>query len=644
MLRVSVAPSRPEPERTRHLLDAPLRRCLGTLVDSVGAYESIRDASGRIIDFTIVYTNDEGAAGLGVHADDQVGHRLCQVFPDVRPSGYFDKYCQVVETGVPLIEPAMERDGRWWELRVSRLGDGFLAVWRDITARKRVEGELRRSNAMLTAVVEASAAAIFVKDLAGRYLLVNPVARRYMTRPSGAVIGETDFDVFPGHVAAQLSQQDREVIATGQTVTTEEVVEANGEPHTFLTTKTPLRDEGGGIYAICGVATDITSRIRTEEALRARVEELAVLMDATPAAVWIAMDSCCREIRGSREAHELLRMPPGANLSTTPGDGSPPTHFRIFEKGIELSPDQMPVQRAARGEELRNFEEEVVFDNGDRVCLYGNAIPLMTADGSPRGAISVFVDITAHKRVEEDLRRARAAAEAASHAKDEFLATVSHELRTPLNAVLGYVSMLQQGVIPPARVPVVLATVSRNAQAQLQVIDDILDVSGIRRGKLTLAVEPLNVAAVLLDAIQTVTPTAAGKRIELAHALADRVVTVMGDERRLHQVFWNVLANAVKFTPHGGRISVMVDDHEKYVEITITDTGIGIAAEFLPQVFDRFTQESIGSTRAQGGLGLGLAIAHHVVMTHGGAISVASDGKGQGTTFHIRLPRASAFV
>ncbi len=639
MLRVSVASSRPEPEPTRHLLDEPLRRCLSTLVDSVGAYEALRDGSGRIIDFTIVYTNDEGAAGLGVHADDYVGHRLCEVFPEVRSRGYFDKYCQVVETGVALVEPALERNGRWCELRVSRLGDGFIAVWRDITDRKRVESELRRSNAMLAAVVDTSAAAIFVKDLTGRYLLANPVAQRYLTQ---SAVGRTDFDLFPAHVAAELLQKDRIVFATGQAVTSEEHIEANGERHTFFTVKTPLRDDNGVIYALCGVATDITSRIRTEEALRARAEELAVLIDATPAAVWIALDSGCREIRGSREAHTLLRMPPSANLSTTPGDGSPPTHFRVFEKGTELSPEQMPVQRAARGEELRNFEEEVVFDNGDRVCLYGNAMPLMTADGSPRGAISVFVDITAHKRVEEDLRRAQAAAEAASHAKDEFLATVSHELRTPLNAVLGYVSMLQQGVIPPERVPAVLATVSRNARAQLQVIDDILDVSGIRHGKLTLVLEPLNVAAVVLDAIQTVSPTAAGKRIEITHALAGLDVSVVGDERRLHQVFWNLLVNAVKFTPGGGHVTVVIHEEETHVEITIADSGIGIAPEFLPRIFDRFTQESIGSTRAQGGLGLGLSIVHHVVMAHGGTMSVSSDGRGQGAAFRIRLPRTPA--
>ena len=478
----------------------------------MGAYEAVRDASGRIVDFTIVYVNGPGAACVGVPADEQIGRRLCELFPQVRATGYFDKYCAVVDTGVPLVEPEMERSASWWEMRVSRLGDGFLGVWRDIT-----------------------------------------------------------------------------------------------------------------------------DRIRMEEALRARAEELAVLMDATPAAVWIALDAECRVIHGSREAHEVLRMPAGSNLSMTPGQAPRPTHFRVLEHGVELTPEQLPVQRAARGEEVRNFEEEVVFDGGDRVFLYGNAIPLRGPDGAPRGAISAFVDITAHKRVEEELRQARAAAEAANAAKDEFLATVSHELRTPLTAVMGYLRMLQQGAVPPERVAEVLETISRNANLQLQVIDDILDVASFTQGKLALDVARLHLQEALLDALNTVRPVAAGKGVELSHAV-DVPVTVLADARRLHQVLWNVLANAVKFTPAGGRVRVALDAVGGHAEITVADTGVGIAPEFLPRVFERFTQGTSGATREQSGLGLGLAIAHRLVTAHGGTIDASSGGKGRGATFVIRLP------
>jgi signal transduction histidine kinase len=425
-------------------------------------------------------------------------------------------------------------------------------------------------------------------------------------------------------------------------VTSEElVVEANGQLRTFLTVKTPLRDEHDTIYAICGVATDITTRIEMEESLRARAEELAVLMDATPAAVWIAADPDGRDIRGSREAYELLRMPAGANLSKSPDNAAPTSHFRVFEEGVELSTEQLPVQRAARGEELRNFEEEVVFENGDRVWLFGNAMPLRAADGTPRGAISAFVDISEHKRVVENLRGAQAGAEAANRAKDEFLAIISHELRTPLNAVLGYVRMLREGVLPPERVQPALATIERNALLQLQVIDDILDVSGIHHGKLTLAFESIDVATLVLDAVHTVGPAAADKHVELTHALPDVPLTIQGDGRRLHQALWNILANAVKFTPAGGHVRVSTQADATDVHLIVTDTGIGIDPDFLTHIFDRFTQENAGFTREQGGLGLGLAIVHHIVTAHRGMVTVASAGKGQGASFRIRLPRAA---
>jgi PAS domain S-box-containing protein len=635
---VTLVVPRPDPESTRHLLDEPLRKCLGTLLDSVAAYEAVRDRSGRIVDFMLAFTNEHAPGRNACEPSRNVctGH-----FADVRTSGYFEQYCAVVESGIPLIEGALERGGRWWDMRVSRLGDGVLTVWRDITPRKRAEGELRRSTALLAAVIDASAAAIFVKDLGGRYILVNPVTERNLSRPGHPVVGRTDHDLLPPHVAERLREHDRAVLATGQTVTSEEVIEANGETRTFLTVKTPLRDERGAIYALCGVATDITSRIHTEEALRARVEELAVLMDATPAAVWIALDRDCRAIHGSREAHELLRMPPGANLSMTPGTEKPPSHFHVFANGKELAPEQLPMQRAARGEMLRNYEEEVVFENGDRMWLFGNAMPLKASDGSPRGAISVFLDITAQKRVEDDLRRARAAAEAANRARDEFLATVSHELRTPLNTVLGYVSMLQQGAVPAQRVPTVLSTIARNGRVQLRVVDDILDVARLRQGELTLDREVITIAPSLREAVDTVAPLAVGKRIAVAQAISDDTATIHGDRRRLYQILGNVLTNAVKFTPAAGRIEVSLHATVREVEILVADNGVGVAADFLPRIFEPFTQESMSPTREQGGLGLGLAIAHHLVVAHGGTINVISTGKGRGTTVHIRFPRAS---
>ena len=509
----------PDFRPTRRLLEEPLRVWIDTMLDPFAACEAIRDERGVIIDFEIVEVNDPACAALGVPRERQIGQRLCEVFPTVRASGLFDICVRVVETGVPAIEDGYERDGRFVDMRISRLGDGYLASWRDVTARAQLERDLQRSN----------------------------------------------------------------------------------------------------------------------EALRARAEELAVLMDATPATVFIATDPDCREIRGSRHAHDLLRMSPAANVTMTPGADAPPapTHFSVYQDGARLAPNELPMQRAARGEELRNFEEEIVFDDGARLWLYGNAVPLRNADGTPRGAIAAFVDISQYKRAERELR-------VALEGKDQFLATISHELRTPLTAVMGYAQMLQQGVIAPGRQRHVVETISRNAALQLQLIDDILDVSGIIRGKLVLDRRPVDLTVILETAITTILPTAERKRLHVSREFAPGTWIVDGDERRLHQVFGNVLTNSVKFTPDGGRIHVALHPLGEACEVRIMDTGVGISAEFLPRVFERFTQEEAGTTREHGGLGIGLSIAHYLVTRHGGTISAHSEGPGRGSTIRVVLPRADA--
>jgi PAS domain S-box-containing protein len=644
---------------TRRMLDEPLRVCVDTMLDSFGAYEAMRNEQGTICDFEIVHVNASACADLGVPREDQVGHRLCEVFPTVRASGYFERYCAVVNGGEPLIEDASERDGRFFDLRVSKLGDGFVASWREVTSRKTLEFELRTSSEMLRAVVQASAAAIFIKDTSGRYLLVNPVAENVLGLHD-QVLGRTDAELLNAQLAAQVQAADREVLDTGRTVTSEDLVETEEKTITFLSVKTPLRNERGEIYGLCGVATDISSRIRTEEALRsseererARAEELSVLMDATPAAVWIARDPECHDIRGSRAAYEMLRMATTDNMSLTPdAPASAPTHFVVKANGVEMRRGDLPVQRAARGEEVRNFEEEIVFSDGDRLWLYGSAIPLRRADGTPRGAIAAFLDITAYKRIEQELRlageererllaseqEARAAAEAASRAKDRFLATVSHELRTPLGAVLGYVQMLQNGAVALSRHSDVLEVIRRNANLQLQLIDDMLDLSRIAHGKFELTVQTVAVDAILSNAVDAILPAASAKALTVTRELATAAI-VSGDPARLHQVFSNVLTNAVKFTSTEGRIHVALRESGTMFEILVKDDGLGIDPAFLPHVFEQFTQAGKPAGRNRG-LGLGLSIAQHLVTRHGGTITAESEGIGKGATFRIRLPRA----
>ena len=238
-----------------------------------------------------------------------------------------------------------------------------------------------------------------------------------------------------------------------------------------------------------------------------------------------------------------------------------------------------------------------------------------------------------------ELREARAAAEEANRLKDEFLATLSHELRTPLNAIVGWTSMLTRGHVDPGRMPRVFEALDRNAQAQAQLIADVLDVSRIVTGKLQLEMTTVDLCDLVAQATDSVRAAASGKDIELSLDETSACL-VRGDAGRLQQIVWNLLSNAIKFTPAGGSIRITVAREGGDVALSVADTGAGIPREFLPQVFDRFRQADQSSTRGHGGLGLGLSIVKHLVELHGGTVSASSDGPGLGACFVVRLPAA----
>jgi signal transduction histidine kinase len=233
-------------------------------------------------------------------------------------------------------------------------------------------------------------------------------------------------------------------------------------------------------------------------------------------------------------------------------------------------------------------------------------------------------------------------AQDANRMKDEFLATVSHELRTPLHAILGWSRLLSSGSLGDEASARALETIERNAQAQAQLVGDILDVSRIVTGKLKLDMRPLPVAIVIESALDAVRPAAHAKAIQLEASLADSTLAVLGDPGRLQQIAWNLLSNAIKFTPSGGRVEVHVQRAGSDVAITVSDTGIGIDRSFLPYVFDRFRQADSSASRSHGGLGLGLAIVRHLAELHGGRVSVESEGRGGGATFTVCLPALAA--
>ena len=273
-------------------------------------------------------------------------------------------------------------------------------------------------------------------------------------------------------------------------------------------------------------------------------------------------------------------------------------------------------------------------------------------DGKIIGTLTIIEDVTervaregelqaqveARSRLLSSEKLARNDAERANRLKDEFLATISHELRNPLNAILGWAHMLRLGKLTPPNTDRAVETIYRNAKSQAQLVADLLDVSRIISGKLRLDVRPVDLLSIVNAAIDSIRPAADAKSIRLQTILDPAAGPISGDADRLQQIVWNLLTNAVKFTPKGGRVQVKVQRVDSHVEIVVTDSGVGISKEFLPYVFDRFRQADASTTRIHGGLGLGLSIVHQLVDLHGGSVSVHSDGEGKGASFTIILP------
>lgn len=258
-------------------------------------------------------------------------------------------------------------------------------------------------------------------------------------------------------------------------------------------------------------------------------------------------------------------------------------------------------------------------------------------------SLEFAANLLAHREQEraEHLMRAEAAreeAEAANRIKDEFLAVLSHELRTPLNPILGWSKLLQSGKLGAEKTAYALETIERNAKLQTQLIEDLLDITRIMRGKISLTKNPVDLVPIIESAVETVRLAAEAKSIRLHPKLDPTVGTILGDEARLQQVVWNLLSNAVKFTNEGGQVTVQLSRLGPQAQIQVRDTGKGIHPDFLPHVFEYFRQEDGTTTRRFGGLGLGLAIVRHLVELHGGTVTAESLGEGQGATFTVRLP------
>jgi signal transduction histidine kinase/ActR/RegA family two-component response regulator len=312
-------------------------------------------------------------------------------------------------------------------------------------------------------------------------------------------------------------------------------------------------------------------------------------------------------------------------------------------------PDALLVA-AAQDEEHLRIMRDLGFNSGMVVALVAHgrafgAITFVTAESGRRYGtedLAFAEDLARRASLAVENARLYQQAQEANRIKDEFLATLSHELRTPLTAILGWAAMLAAGTLDAQEATRAVAAIERNARAQRQIVEDVLDVSRIITGKLRLEMRPVELRALVQDAVESVRPAAEAKGVYLSTLLAPEAGEVTADPDRLQQVLWNLLSNAVKFTPAGGRVEVELRREGLRNTLRVSDTGEGIAPEFLPHVFDRFRQADMGTTRQHGGLGLGLAIVRHLVELHGGEVKAESAGRGLGSTFTLRLPHRPA--
>ena len=523
-----------------------------------------------------------------------------------------------------------------------------------------VDKEPTQSEFLVRQLLDASTEGILVFDRDCRYTAWNRAMELISGMRREDVLGKCAFDVFP---FLKQTGEDKYFYAAleGYTATshnTRYTVPETGRQGFFKGHYSPLRDEQNKIIGGVAVIQDITERKRAEETAQQAHKRLTFQVENSPLAV-VEWDSEFRVSRWSESAERLFGWKAEEVLGKHVGDW----HF-VFDEDVDAVAQVTSRQRV--GAELLGVQHNRNYTRDGSVlyCEWYNSV-LHDASGKLVSVLSLVLDVTTRKGAEEERtallareRELREQAEEADRLKDEFLATLSHELRTPLTSILGWATLIRSGDLDEANVPNAIQIIERNAKSQARLIDDLLDVSRIIQGNLQIEVHPLNVAPLVETTNEALKPAAAAKDIEVQLELDLGTCIVSGDPTRLRQVVWNLLLNAIKFTPRGGAVHVTLksvaepDEFSMFdslsgrlansglpcVRLIVSDTGEGIKPEFLPYIFHRFRQEESSISRKAGGLGLGLAVVRHLVELHGGTVSARSAGRGQGSTFIVELP------
>ena len=526
---------------------------------------------------------------------------------------------------ISAVEAAVRGRVRQYQLR-----DQLAALQQEKARGQQLQDELELA-------VDASELGTFHWDLPTGAIRWNTRCKALFWLPADAQI---DAEVF----RAALHPDDRDVVQQAVNDCIHEgapyrvvyrAVSPRGETRFIRATGRTFYDAAGRALRFDGTTQDVTEQEVADHSLRASEARFRQLADAMPQIVWTARPDGMLDYVNQRW-YEFIDK---TEAEFAPADW----HLRVHPDDIANAAQVWGASVSTGDPYVTEFRVRAA-DESYRWFLV-RALPIRGTDGAIVQWYGTCTDVHEQRALHEQNallldseRAARAEAERASQIKDEFLATLSHELRTPLNAILGWANVLRGDPADAEGVAEGLTIIERNARAQNQIIEDLLDMSRIISGKVRLDVHRMDLAPIVEAAIETVRPAATARGIRVQTVLDPTARPVSGDPNRLQQVFWNLLSNAIKFTPRGGRVQVLLERVNSHLEVSIIDTGKGIEAGFLPHVFDRFRQADSSTTRQYGGLGLGLAIVKQLVELHGGTVRVKSGGHDLGTTFVVALP------
>lgn len=574
-----------------------------------------------------VYGNQESEKLLGLNINDAKGKTFDDIFPEFQEEEIARLLSEVVTLkkskkikeisyNLKNIEP------RIISIRAFPLPENHVGVsFENITKTRRLQKALKESDIRFKSILNNSNAVIYIKDLSGRYLLINEKFEKILHSGNMEIIGKSDYDIFPEEYAKEIVKNDSDVIDRRKTIIVEEVIPADNEILTFLSSKFPIFGDENNIYAICCISTDITDRKKAEEELNKIFTLSADLI-------------CIVTFKG-----EILKVNPAFERAL----GFKQEEFMEKTLFDFIHPDDMERTVNIVKEKLKHNESTISLENR-YMCKDGSykwfswiSQPLYDKDI----AFSIARDITSNKFYEKELIKAKEKAEESDRLKSAFLANMSHEIRTPMNGILGFSKMLEENLLVEKRKQYI-NYVHSSVNQLLSIINDIIDFSKIEAGQLGININEFDLNNLIEDLYAQFESerVAQGKSnlvLSFSKRLDDSDCHIRGDVVRIKQVLSNLLSNAIKFT-HEGKVEFGCElvNNEK-VKIFVKDTGVGISKSKRNIVFEKFRQEDESFTRQYGGTGLGLAISKGLIELMGGEIGVKSD-KNKGSLFYFTIP------